>query len=71
MLRMTKQELQNAPKFTRADQRDTVGWARHDRHRTEAVSVGSVGERGGAAPPLSAREAAGQTDRHIKKRGWV
>ena len=25
MLRMTKQELQNAPKFTRADQRDTSG----------------------------------------------
>ena len=48
-----------------------VGWARHARHCTEAVSVGSVGERGGAAPPLSARKAAGQTNRHIKKRGWV
>jgi hypothetical protein len=27
MLRMTKQELQNAPKFTRADQRDASGAA--------------------------------------------
>ena len=71
MLRMTKQELQNAPKFTRADQRDTVGSgaARPPLHRSSKRRF--CGERGGAAPPLSAREAAGLTDRHIKKRGWV